>query len=80
VVVLGSDAEGKALLVAACSKNLIGRGVTAPMLLEPAAKAIGGGAGGKPVLGFAGGPNGSAVHEALGAIPARLEELLQAGG
>jgi alanyl-tRNA synthetase len=79
-VVLGSDAEGKALVVAACSKNLVARGVTAPMLLEPAAKAIGGGAGGKPILGFAGGPRGDAVREALGGVPARLEELLQAGG
>jgi alanyl-tRNA synthetase len=75
-VVLGSDADGKALLVAACSPNLVGRGVTAPALLEPAAKAIGGGAGGKPILGFAGGPRGAAVADAIGAIPARLEELL----
>ncbi|MGE5461346.1 MAG: alanine--tRNA ligase, partial [Solirubrobacterales bacterium] len=79
-VVLGSDAEGKALVVAACSKNLVARGVTAPMLLEPAARAIGGGAGGKPILGFAGGPRGDAVGDALGGIPARLEELLRAGG
>ncbi len=74
--VLGSDAEGKALIAAACSRNLVARGVTAPALLERAAKAIGGGAGGKPILGFAGGPNGRAVREAIGAIPARLEELL----
>jgi len=75
-VVLGSDAEGKALVVAACSRNLVSRGVTAPQLLEHAAKAIGGGAGGKPILGFAGGPKGDAVKDAIGAIPARLEELL----
>ena len=77
-VVLGSDAEGKALVVAACSKNLVGRGVTAPALLEHAAKAIGGGAGGKPILGFAGGPRGDAVADAIGAISARLEGLLGA--
>jgi alanyl-tRNA synthetase len=75
-VVLGSDAEGKGLIVAACSKNLVARGVTAPLLLERAAQAIGGGAGGKPILGFAGGPKGNAVRDAIGAIPARLEELL----
>ena len=75
-VVLGSDAEGKALVVAACSRNLVSRGVTAPQLLEHAAKAIGGGAGGKPILGFAGGPKGDAVKDAIDAIPARLEELL----
>jgi hypothetical protein len=62
--------------VAACSKNLVSRGVTAQLLLEPAARAIGGGAGGKPILGFAGGPRGEVVKDAIGAIPARLEELL----
>ena len=78
-VVLGSNADGKALVVAACSKNLVARGVTAALLLERAAKGIGGGAGGKPTLGFAGGPRGEAVKDAIGAIPARLEELLTRG-
>ncbi len=80
-VVLGSARGGNALIVAACSKNLVGRGITAPLLLEPAAVAIGGRAGGKPILGTAGGPNGSAVKEAVELlIPARLEELLRASG
>jgi alanyl-tRNA synthetase len=78
-VVLGSDLEGKALLVAACSKNLLARGVTGPKLLERAGPAIGGGAGGKPTLAMAGGPRGSAVRDALDAIPGRLEELLSDG-
>ncbi len=80
-VVLGSARGGGALIVAACSKNLVGRGVTAPLLLEPAAGAIGGRAGGKPILGTAGGPNGAAVNEAVERlIPVRLEELLRASG
>ncbi len=68
--------DGKALIVAASSKRLVERGVTAPALLEVAAKQIGGGAGGKPIMGFAGGPNGAAVKEAVAGIPARLAELL----
>jgi alanyl-tRNA synthetase len=80
-VVLGSTRGGGALIVAACSRNLVGRGVTAPLLLEPAAGAIGGRAGGKPILGTAGGPNGGAVKEAVERIiSARLEELLRASG
>jgi alanyl-tRNA synthetase len=80
-VVLGSARGGGALIVAACSKNLVGRGVTAQLLLEPAAGAIGGRAGGKPILGTAGGPNGAAVEEAVERlIPSRLEELLRASG
>jgi alanyl-tRNA synthetase len=75
-VVLGSGAGGRALLVAACSPNLVSRGADAKSLLAPAATAIGGGAGGKPNLGTAGGPSGGAVDEALGTIPARLRELL----
>ncbi|HZD80185.1 MAG TPA: alanine--tRNA ligase [Actinomycetota bacterium] len=74
-VVLGSGAGGRALVVAACTKELVSRGVNAKQLLEPAARAVGGGAGGKPVLGTAGGPKGEALDEALGLIPARLEEL-----
>ncbi len=77
-VVLGSARGGRALLVAACSAGLAGRGVTAPRLLEPAARAVGGGAGGKPTLGTAGGPRGERVADALGLVPARLEELLTA--
>jgi alanyl-tRNA synthetase len=79
-VVLGTGQGGKALLVAASSKNLIGRGVTAPALLEPAAKIVGGGAGGKPNLAVSGGPKGDAFQEALDAVEPRLKELLQVGG
>ena len=80
-VVLGSARGGGALIVAACSKNLVGRGVTAPLLLDPAAAAIGGRAGGKPILGTAGGPKGAAVDDAVErVIPHRLEQLLRASG
>jgi alanyl-tRNA synthetase len=75
-VVLGSSAGGKATLVAACTKPLVDRGVTAPGLLEEAARAVGGGAGGKPHLGFAGGGNPAALGDALGSIPERLAALL----
>ncbi|HEY5905213.1 MAG TPA: alanine--tRNA ligase, partial [Actinomycetota bacterium] len=75
-VVLGSAQGGKALLVAACSKPLTERGVTAPALLQRAAAMIGGGAGGKPGLGFAGGKLAEEVVPAVQSIPARLKELL----
>jgi alanyl-tRNA synthetase len=79
-VVLGTGQGGKALLVAAGTKQLIARGVTAPAILEPAAKIVGGGKGGKPNLAFSGGPKGDAFQEALDAVEPRLKELLQAGG
>ncbi len=77
--VLGvADATG-AKLAASVTNTLVDRGVTAKDLLEPAARAVGGGAGGsKPILAMAGGGNAGALEDALGTIPARLAELLSA--
>jgi alanyl-tRNA synthetase len=79
-VALATGRGGKALVVLACSRNLVDRGIHAPELLKPAAEEIGGGAGGKAGLAFAGGPKGGAYLQALQAIEPRLKELLQAGG
>jgi alanyl-tRNA synthetase len=78
--VLGTADGSKATIVAACTKSLVDRGVTAPELLEPAARMLGGRAGGKPHLAFGGGANAAALEDALGAIPDRLASLLAAGG
>jgi alanyl-tRNA synthetase len=75
VVVLGNSEGGKAMLVAACTGAAVDRGVTAPEILQAAARVIGGGAGGKDILANAGGPEGAKVPDALGTIPARLGEL-----
>ena len=79
-VVLGTGRGGKALLVGACSPNLVAKGVTGPALLDPAAKIVGGGAGGKPTLAFSGGRKGDAFREALDAVEPRLKELLGGPG
>jgi alanyl-tRNA synthetase len=77
--VLGTADGDRAILVASCTKDLIDRGITAPALLEPAAKAVGGGAGGKAHLGFAGGGKAPALPEALATIPERLAALVDGG-
>jgi alanyl-tRNA synthetase len=79
-VVLGVADGGAAKLAAAVTKSLVERGVTAPALLDPAARAVGGGAGGKPILAMAGGGNAGALEDALGVIPGRLAELLAGSG
>ena len=79
-VVLGVADGGAAKLAAAVTTSLVERGVTAPALLDPAARAVGGGAGGKPILAMAGGGNAGALEDALGVIPARLAELLAGSG
>jgi alanyl-tRNA synthetase len=76
VVVVGSGAGGKAMLVAATTTAAVERGITAPAVLEAAARSIGGGAGGKDILANAGGKDAAKVPEALGGIPARVRELL----
>jgi alanyl-tRNA synthetase len=75
-VVLAGSGSGKTLLVAALTRDLLSKGLTAGALIEPAAKAVGGNAGGKPDLAMGGGPNAGALQEALGTIPARLQQLL----
>jgi alanyl-tRNA synthetase len=78
-VVLGGRSDGKAQLVAAVTAQAVERGITAPELLRPAARTIGGGAGGKELLANAGGPNAAALPDALGGIAARARELLATG-
>jgi alanyl-tRNA synthetase len=78
--VLATTDEQKATLVAACTSDLVERGVTAPALLAPAAAAIGGGAGGRPHLAFAGGGKPTALSDALATIPDRLTALLEGRG
>jgi alanyl-tRNA synthetase len=74
--VLGTADGKKATLVASVTQPLLDLGVTAPALLEEAAKAVGGGAGGKEHLAFAGGGNAGALDEALAGVEARLAALL----
>ena len=73
VVVLASGAEGKAGVVAAVSKELVSRGVSAQAIAKGAADAIGGRAGGKDDLATGGGnrPDGVAEAVRLGAQAAR---------
>jgi alanyl-tRNA synthetase len=72
VVALGSEQDGKAVLLVAVTKDLTNR-VKAGDLVREAAKLVGGKGGGKPDLAQAGGPNPGGLEEAL----ARVEELVR---
>ncbi|NQV05645.1 alanine--tRNA ligase, partial [bacterium] len=65
IVVLGGDRDGKAGLIAAVSKDLVGTGVSAADVLLPAARLVGGGGSRDPELSQAGGPHGDRLDEAL---------------
>jgi alanyl-tRNA synthetase len=70
VVALGSEADGKAVLLVAVTKDLTGK-VKAGDLVKDAAQLVGGRGGGKPELAQAGGPDPAGLEKAL----ARIEEL-----
>ena len=74
VVVVASDAEGKASLVIGVTPDLVNR-FSAVDLIREASPALGGqGGGGRPDMAQAGGPNASGIPDAF----KRLEERLRA--
>jgi alanyl-tRNA synthetase len=65
IVVLGASSDVKAMLVAAVSPDLVGKGYHAGLLLEKIAPLVGGGGGGRPDMAQAGGKNPAGVDSAL---------------
>ena len=78
VIVLGSETQGKAAMVALLSADLADRKLAARDVLVQAARAVGGGAGGKGDLASAGGRDPSRLDEALRV--ARADALSLMGG
>ncbi|MBN1851663.1 MAG: alanine--tRNA ligase [Pirellulales bacterium] len=66
-------------LIAGVSEALIRRGASAGKWIEPAAKILGGGGGGRPNMAQAGGKHPEKLPEALQAAKARIKELLAKG-
>ncbi|WP_169316846.1 DHHA1 domain-containing protein [Actinacidiphila oryziradicis] len=65
IVTLGIERNGKAFLVAAVSLDLLDHGIEARQALGAAARAVGGGAGGRGAIASAGGRHGEALDQAL---------------
>lgn len=65
VAVLGAEFAGKASLVAAVSKDLQAKGLSAAEIVRDAAAALGGGTGNNPDVAMAGGPKGTEIDAAL---------------
>jgi alanyl-tRNA synthetase len=79
VVVLGSEVQGKAAMVALLTTDLVAGGAAARDVLAKAAKAVGGGAGGKGDLASAGGRDPSRLEEALQLARADARGLVSGG-
>lgn len=64
-VLLGSALDGKVVLIAGLSKDLVARGLSAGDWVKAAAKAVGGSGGGRPDLAQAGGKSPEKLEQAL---------------
>ena len=77
VAVLGTVNDGRPLLVAAVTKDLIDRGLHAGNIIREVAKVVGGGGGGRPNLAQAGGKDADKLPEALAIVPSLIESNIQ---
>ncbi len=75
VVALGAEADGKAVLLVAVTKDLTGK-LKAGDLVREAAKLVGGSGGGKPDLAQAGGSDPSGLDAALAKVQALVAAAL----
>src|SRR6266704_1576050 len=80
VVVLGSDQGGRGNLVALLTADLVGRGITAREVVMPAARLVGGGAGGKGDLATGGGSDAAKLGEALATAGIEARRVLEGSG
>jgi alanyl-tRNA synthetase len=76
VVLLGSDNEGKALLLFAATQDAVKKGIDCGALVRDAAKMLGGGGGGRKDMAQAGGSDAGKLAEALGGAAARAKEMI----
>ncbi len=77
VVVLASDLDGKPVLIAAVTDDLVKRGLHAGKLVQQVAKVVGGGGGGRPNLAQAGGKDTSKLAEALDQVSVYIRDNLK---
>jgi len=80
VVVLGSDHGGRGNLVGLLTKDLVEAGTLASDVVVPAARVVGGGAGGRGELASGGGAKAGRLGEALMTAEAEARRVLEGGG
>ena len=76
-LLLATEIDGKVALLAAVSRDLVQRGVKAGDCIREAAKAVGGGGGGRPDLAEAGGKDPAKIDDALATACAYYRQTLQ---
>ncbi|MCP5097255.1 MAG: alanine--tRNA ligase [Chloroflexi bacterium] len=76
--VLATVKNGKPIIIAAVTKDLIARGLKAGDIVREVAKMVGGGGGGRPDMAQAGGRDASKLPEAFAIVPGIVEKMLGA--
>jgi alanyl-tRNA synthetase len=76
-VLASVGADGRPLLVAAVTEDLVQRGLRAGDLVKHVAQPLGGGGGGRPTLAQAGGKDATHLDEALASVPDWVKEHLR---
>jgi alanyl-tRNA synthetase len=76
VVVLGSILNGRPMVVASATEDVISRGLNAVELVKYVAAPLGGSGGGRPTLAQAGGKDASKLEEALSAVESWVQQHL----
>ena len=79
VVVLGSVLNGRPMLIAMVTADLVDKGFDATTIARGAARAIQGGGGGRPDVAQAGGKLAEKLDDALDLVPALVREKRGAG-
>src|SRR5690606_3048907 len=69
-ILLGCEIDGKVALIAAVSKDLVAKKITANDAIKAAAPKVGGGGGGRPDMAEAGGKNPAGLPDAIEAAKA----------
>jgi alanyl-tRNA synthetase len=76
VAVLGAASDGKVILLAAVTEDLVARGIKAGDIVGQVARRVGGGGGGRPTLAQAGGRHPEKLPDALAAVPEMVRQAL----
>ncbi len=76
VAVLASVQEGKPILIAAVTEDLVEKGLHAGRLVKQVAQVMGGGGGGRPSLAQAGGTDAGKLSEALDQVSVYIRDNL----
>jgi alanyl-tRNA synthetase len=76
IAVVSSLVDGKLTLACVCGKDVLAKGIKAPVVLKELAKIVGGGGGGRPDSATAGAKDPEKLGEAFAALPEIVKNLL----